>query len=84
MIADRDQVRTDYPRVQLIHNADGFGHPAEKYVSWQFNVQASNMPLKGFKLFYPKSWRDGGYDVPLLSPIEVMQLEPVPVYIQYQ
>ena len=84
MIADRELVRTDYPGVQLIHNADGFGQPAEKIVSWEANVQAANMPLKGFKLFYPKSWRDGGYDDPLLSPIEVMQLVPVPVYIQYQ
>jgi hypothetical protein len=84
MIANRELVRTDYPGVQLIHNADGFGQPAEKIVSWESNVQAANMPLKGFKLFYPKSWRDGGYDDPLLSPIEVMQLEPVPVYIQYQ
>ncbi len=84
MIANRESVRTDYPGVQLIHNADGFGQPADKHVSWEFNVQASNMPLKGFKLFYPKSWRDGGYDDPLMSPIEVLQLDPVPVYIQYQ
>ncbi|MEE8441276.1 MAG: hypothetical protein V3S41_06100, partial [Spirochaetia bacterium] len=84
MISDRELVRTDYPGVQLIHNADGFGPPADKYMSWEFNVQASNMPLKGFKLFYPKSWRDGGYDDPLLSPIEVLRLEPIPVYIQYQ
>lgn len=84
MIANRELVRTDYPGVQLIHNADGFGRPADKHVSWEFNVQASNMPLKGFKLFYPKSWRDGGYDEPLMSPIEVLQLDPVPVYIQYQ
>jgi hypothetical protein len=84
MIVNREEVRTDYPGVQLIHNADGFGRPAEKYVSWEYNVLASNMPLKGFKLFYPKSWRDGGYDEPLLTPREVLQLTPVPVYIQYQ
>jgi hypothetical protein len=84
MIEDRHLVRADYPGVQLIHNADGFGGPSEKLASWQFNVQASNMPLKGFKLFYPKTWRDGGYDDPLLTPAEVMQLQPVPVYIQYQ
>ena len=84
MIGERELVRTDYPGVQLIHNADGFGRPADKYVSWEFNVRASNMPLKGFKLFYPKSWRDGGYDDPILSPLEVLQLEPIPVYIQYQ
>ena len=84
MIADREEVRADYPRVELIHNADGFGQPAQKYVSWEFNVQATNLPLKGFKLFYPKSWRDGGYDEPLLTPAQVLQLDPVPVYVQYQ
>lgn len=84
MIADREAVRADFPRVQLIHHADGFGTPAQKRDSWRFNVLAANMPLKGIKLFYPKSWRDGGYDDPLMSPAEVMQLEPVPVYIQYQ
>jgi hypothetical protein len=84
MIEERERVRSDYPQVQLIHNADGFGQPAHKRDSWRFNVLADNMPLKGFKLFYPKSWRDGGYDDPLMSPHEVMQLEPVPVYIQYQ
>ncbi len=84
MIADRENVRADFPRVQLIHHADGFGTPAQKRDSWRFNVLAANMPLKGIKLFYPKSWRDGGYDDPLMSPEEVMQLEPVPVYIQYQ
>jgi hypothetical protein len=84
MIADREDVRADYPRVELIHNADGFGQPAQKYVSWEFNVQATNLPLKGFKLFYPKSWRDGGYDEPLLTPAQVLQLDPVPVYVQYQ
>lgn len=84
MIEDRHLVRADYPGVHLIHHADGFGQPADKIASWQFNVLAGNMPLKGFKLFYPKSWRDGGYDEPLMSPVDVMKLEPVPVYIQYQ
>jgi hypothetical protein len=84
MIENREQVRSDFPLVQLIHNADGFGPPAHKRDSWDFNVLAGNMPLKGFKLFFPKSWRDGGYDDPLMTPAEVLQLEPVPVYIQYQ
>jgi hypothetical protein len=84
MITNRERVRSDYDRVELIHHADGFGNPDDKRASWQYNVLAENIPLKGFKLFYPKSWRRGGYDVPLMTPAEVMQLEPVPVYIQYQ
>jgi hypothetical protein len=84
MIQDRPSVRSDFERVHLIHHADGFGNPEDKRASWQYNVIAQNMPLKGFKLFYPKSWRSGGFDVPLMSPQEVMSLEPVPVYVQYQ
>lgn len=84
MIEARERVRSDFPNVQLIHHADGFGPPEDKERSWQFNVLAQNMPLKGFKLFLPKSWRDGGYDDPLMTPEEVLRLEPVPVYIQYQ
>ncbi len=84
MIDERELVRTDFPRVRLIHHADGFGSPPQKRDSFRFNAIAGNMPLKGFKLFYPKSWRDGGFDVPLMSPLEVMQLDPVLVYIQYQ
>ena len=84
MIENRERVRADYPMVQLIHHADGFGNPAQKRDSWRFNNLAGNIPLKGFKLFYPKSWRAGGYDDPLMSPVEVLQLDPVPVYIQYQ
>lgn len=84
MIADRESVLADFPRVELIHNADGFGAPAEKIETWRLNVLASNMPHKGFKLFFPKDWRRAGFDVPLMSPQEVLSLEPVPVYIQYQ
>lgn len=84
MIADRHLVRTDFAHVDLIHNADGFGPPEDKQLSWDFNAGATNMPLKGFKLFYPKPWKSGGYDDPLMQPSQVLQLDPVPVYIQYQ
>jgi hypothetical protein len=84
MIQNRERVRADFERIDLVHNADGFGPPADKRASWEYNVRATNMPLKGFKLFLPKSWRDGGYDDPLMTPEEVFSLEPQPVVIQYQ
>ncbi|MFP4374680.1 MAG: hypothetical protein ACLFPO_10135 [Spirochaetaceae bacterium] len=84
MIEDREQVRGDFERIDLVHNADGFGPPDDKRASWEYNTRATNMPLKGFKLFLPKSWRDGGYDDPLMTPEEVFSLEPRPVVIQYQ
>jgi hypothetical protein len=84
MIQNREDVRSDFDRVALIHNADGFGPPQDKYRTWEYLTQAENMPLKGFKLFYPKSWREGGYDAPLMEPQEVLSLRPRPVLIQYQ
>lgn len=84
MIENRQDVRTDFDRVDLVHNADGFGPPKDKHLSWEYNRAATNIPLKGFKLFYPKHWRDGGYDDPLMTPEEVLALEPRPVLIMYQ
>jgi hypothetical protein len=84
MIRNRENVRADFERIDLVHNADGFGPPEDKHASWEYNVRATNIPLKGFKLFLPKEWRDGGYDDPLMTPEEVFSLEPKPVVIQYQ
>ncbi|NCN05511.1 MAG: hypothetical protein GW949_07760 [Spirochaetales bacterium] len=84
MIQNRDEVRTDYPLVDLVLNADGFGPPALKVSSWRHSVLAENIPLKGFKLFYPKPWKTFGTDIPLMSPAQVMELVPQPVYINYQ
>jgi hypothetical protein len=84
MIENRGQVRSDFERVDLVHNADGFGPPKDKHASWDYNAGAENIPLKGFKLFYPKDWRSGGYDDPLMTPKEVLALEPQPVVIMYQ
>lgn len=84
MIQNRENVRTDFERVRLVHNADGFGPPAAKIRSWEYNLLARNIPVKGFKLFYPKSWRDGGFDYPLMSVEDVMELDPRPAVIMYQ
>ena len=84
MIKDRHLVKTDFEQVRLIHNADGFGPPEDKYKSWEYNTRADNIPLKGFKLFYSKEWLNTGYDDPLLSPEEVLALNPEPVLIMYQ
>ena len=84
MISDRKLVRSDFSRVVLIHNADGFGTPEEKYKSYAFNKAATNMPVKGFKLFLEKSWRKGGFDVPVFTPEEILALDPQPVLVMYQ
>jgi hypothetical protein len=84
MIRGRELVKADFPRIDLIHNADGFGSPAVKLDSYKMNSQATNMPHKGFKLFYSNPWRSWGFDKPLMTPEQVMCLEPQPVLIMYQ
>lgn len=83
MIIDREVVSANYSRVDLVHDADGFGQPPTKKSEYDYNKLAVNIPLKAIKLFYPNS-RGWGYDDPLMTPEEVLSLEPQPVIIIYQ
>jgi hypothetical protein len=84
MIRNRQNVRSDFNRVRLIHCADGIGPPNLKRSSYAFVAQARNMPLKGFKLFYNLGIPGAGFDEPLMTPSEVYALNPRPVVIMYQ
>ncbi|MGO8695158.1 MAG: hypothetical protein ACLQMF_15965 [Rectinemataceae bacterium] len=84
MIEDRGKVRANFERVILIHTADGFGPPALKRSSYAYNALATNMPLKGFKLFFKSTMPGAGFDEPLLTPAEVLSLDPRPCMVIYQ
>lgn len=84
MIQNRSEVRSDYELVKLIHCADGFGSPALKRHSYAFNAQATNIPLKSFKLFTKPTVAGAGWDEPMMSPEEVFSLNPRPYLIMLQ
>jgi hypothetical protein len=84
MIGGRERVLATFPRVRLIHCADGFGPPAVKKVAYNFNAQAPNIPVKGFKLFFKSGVPGTGYDEPLMRPEDVISLEPRPYLVMYQ
>lgn len=84
MIQNRYRVKTNFERVQLIHCSDGFGPPRLKKQTYSYNAIAKNMPLKSFKLFLPTKVYGAGYDEPLMSPKDVMSLNPRPYFIMYQ
>lgn len=84
MIQSRQDVRAHRDRIILIHTADGFGSPGVKKATYQRNAAAENMPVKGFKLFFKSDFPFAGFDEPLMTPAEVMQLEPRPTLILYQ
>jgi hypothetical protein len=84
MISSRENVKSNFQRVRLVHCADGFGPPSVKKQSYAYNAQAKNIPVKGFKLFYESGMPGAGYDYPLKSPKEVYALNPRPYIIMYQ
>ena len=84
MITGRDRVRATWPGVRLVHTADGFGSPSLKRSTYAWNARATNMPRKGFKLFFKSKVPGAGYDDPLLSPDQVLGLVPSPELIIYQ
>ncbi len=69
------------PEVQMVMNMDGWGAPWLKRDSYKDYIVAEPVQYTGFKLFYHNDTKKGD---PLLTPKEVLDLNPKPLYIQYQ
>jgi len=80
MLTDAKGIKLD-PNVQVVINMDGWGQPWLKYDSYRAYVEAEPVQFTGFKLFYHNDTKKGD---PLLTPPEVLMLNPKPLYIQYQ
>ncbi len=75
-ISNKDQIKP-MKGVDLVLNMDGFGSPEMKLATWGVVVQQQPIEYNGIKLFYDQ-------DEPLMSPADVMALEPTPDVINYQ
>jgi len=85
MIHDVEAVSTDYDPVLLVHNTSGWGSPDGKRATHERVTEASPIPYKGFKLWYHYSDDPGvHYDNPLMTPEEVLNLDPEPGLVIYQ
>ena len=82
MIHNRDDIRTDFSKVRLVLFMSGIGSPRVKRDTYAFGARAENIPVKGFKLWYNLGIPH--YDDPLMSPREVLNLNPRPYIIMYQ
>ncbi len=69
------------PEVQIVMNMDGWGAPWLKRDSYEDYVVAEPVQFTGFKLFYHNDTKKGN---PLMTPQDVLRLNPKPVYIMYQ
>ncbi|HEU4643637.1 MAG TPA: hypothetical protein VFS44_14365 [Gemmatimonadaceae bacterium] len=76
MLTNYEHITLD-PRVQVVIDMDGFGAPWLKRQSYRSYVRAFPVQFTGFKLFYKN-------DKPILTPEQVLQLEPIPLFIMYQ
>ncbi len=69
------------PHVQVVMDMDGWGPPWLKFDSYHDYIKAEPVEFTGFKLFYHNDTKKGGA---MLTPSEVLRLNPRPHYIQYQ
>ena len=80
MVTNTSKITLD-PRVQIVMHMDGWGWPSLKKESYRRYIYQEPVQFTGFKLFYRNDTKAGH---PLMTPSEVLELEPKPVYIQYQ
>ena len=70
------------PEVQIVIDMDGFGSKEKKYGTYNYVIVPEPVQFTGIKLFYKNDVRPPANG--LLSPAEVLNLTPAPIYIQYQ
>jgi hypothetical protein len=69
------------PEVQMVMHMDGWGAPWLKRDSYKDYIVQEPVQYTGFKLFYHNDTKKGD---PLMTPQDLLKLNPKPVYIQYQ
>ncbi len=72
----------EHPGVVTIKSVDGIGVPKDKLKAYHAVMDGTPSSIRpGFKLFYGEDVRAGG---PLMSPAEVLALNPPPDYVMYE
>ena len=66
---------------QVVMDMDGWGPPWLKFDSYRDYIKKEPVQYTGFKLFYHNDTKAGEA---LMTPGEVLRLNPKPLYIQYQ
>ncbi len=71
-----------HPEVQMVMDMDGWGGPDLKKDSYKYFISHEPVQFTGFKLFYKNDIKNPPKR--MLTKVEVLKLQPAPVYIQYQ
>ena len=70
------------PEVQVVINMDGWGSPETKIFTYQNIIYPEPVQFAGFKIFYKNDLL--APSTRLITPEEILMLQPRPCYIQYQ
>ena len=81
MVTNYKEIKT-MPEVQIVMNMDGWGDQAHKLATYQQYIYKEPVQFSGFKLFYKNDILVPGSSI--MTPTELMKLNPEPIYIQYQ
>ena len=76
MLPDWQNIRLK-PGVEIVTSVDGFGPPGSKIDDYRVFDKDQLIQYPGFKLFYK-------LDKPLMSPEDVLALDPAPLMVMYQ
>jgi len=68
--------------VQVVMDMDGWGFGAKKINTYKQVITSEPVQFAGFKLFYKNDLKPPS--TRMLTPQEVLSLQPAPIYIQYQ
>jgi hypothetical protein len=88
MVTNYKSIKLD-PNVQIVMHMDGWGPPSLKTDSYRDYIVKEPVQYTGFKLFYKNDLkkvdpRSSHKSPHLMTPTEVLALNPRPLYIQYQ
>jgi hypothetical protein len=81
MVTNYKQIKT-MPEVQIVMNMDGWGVAAKKVGTYENFIYPEPVQFTGFKLFYKNDVLTPGST--MMTPNELLKLNPIPSYIQYQ
>ncbi len=81
MVTNYDKI-APLPEVQIVMDMDGWGTPERKFGTYNWIVAPEPVQFTGFKLFYKNDLKPPSRG--LLTPKELLELRPRPIFIQYQ
>ncbi|MEI8223754.1 MAG: hypothetical protein WCG20_01380 [bacterium] len=80
-VMNYDQIKP-LPEVQIVIHMDGWGSPDHKKTTYKHVIYPEPVQFAGLKIFYGNDMLKPS--TRLITPAEILKLQPIPIYIQYQ